>query len=102
MYTAKWTASSTLSLVLIALTAIALLSRSLDIPGSLKFSNRYVRMLPRVLVVIVALCLPIDRRMNAVVYLGILVSLVIPCLMWEWAASLEHDGGFIEPGIAMK
>ncbi len=102
MYSAKWVASSTLSVILFNQTKIALLNRSLDGPRTLKVNNRYVRLVPRILVAIVVLCLPIDRRMNAVTYMGIVVGVLIPCLTWEWIASLEAGGGLVEPKYLSK
>ena len=83
MNPAKWTASATLSAVLIAQTIIALLNASLDIPRSLKVSNRYLRMFPRAIVVVVVCCPLIDKAMDAITYLAILKALLIPCLIWN-------------------
>lgn len=99
MHSAKWTASTTLSLVLFNQAYIALLNRSLDRPRTLMVSNRYLRMFPRLLVVVIALCLPIDEAMSGVIYLGILSAILTPCLLWEWVVSLEYGGGLVEPNI---
>lgn len=82
---------------MICQTGIALLSRSLDRKKSLKISNRYVRLLPRMLLVAIVICLPIERSMAASTFLAIVVSLLLVCLIWEWIVSLEHDGGVFEP-----
>ena len=63
----------------------------------MKVSNRYVRLMPRAIVVIVAMCLPLVRGMTAIAYLGVLVCLMVATLLWEWCASLERGGGLIEP-----
>ena len=97
IYSAKWAVSISLSIAIICQTGIALLNRSLDRKGSLKISNRYVRMLPRMLIVAVVICLPIDRSMSGNIFLGIIVTLLFGCLFWEWIVSLERDGGFFEP-----
>ena len=102
MYSAKWVASTTLSVVLFNQTKIALLNRSLDGPRTLKVNNRYLRLLPRILVAVVILCLPIDRRMSAATYLGIVVAVLIPCLLWEWTANLDAGGGLVEPKYMSK
>ena len=94
---AKWVVSVSLSITVTCQTGIALLSRSLDRKGSLKISNRYVRLLPRLLVVAIVLCLPIDRKMPANAFMSIVVSLLFLCLFWEWVVSLERDGGVFEP-----
>ena len=95
--TAKWAVSISLSITVACQTGIALLSRSLDRKGSLKISNRYVRLLPRLILVAIVMCLPIDRRMVASSFMGIVVSLLLICMFWEWIVSLESDGGFFEP-----
>lgn len=97
IYSAKWSVSISLSIAIICQTGIALLSRSLDRKGSLKISNRYVRMLPRMLVVAIVICLPIDRSMSGNIFMSIIVTLLFGCLFWEWVVSLERDGGLFEP-----
>ena len=94
---AKWSTSISLSLVLICLSAIATLSRSLDKPGDLKVTNRWLRLLPRLGVVIVAMCLLIKPSMMGVTHLAVCVALLSMTLNWEWYASLEKDGGVFEP-----
>ena len=95
--TAKWAVSISLSITVACQTGIALLSRSLDRKGSLKISNRYVRLLPRLVLVVIVMCLPIDRHMVASSFMGIVVSLLLVCMFWEWIVSLESDGGLFEP-----
>ena len=97
IFNAKWSTSVSLSVTMICLSVIATLSRSLDKPGSLKVTSRYVRLLPRLGLIIVAICLPIDQSMRGVNFLGILVLMLSGCLFWEWYASLESDGGIFEP-----
>lgn len=97
IYAAKWAVSISLAITMTCQTGIALLSRSLDRKGSLKISNRYLRLFPRELVIGIVLCLPIERRMSALPFLSIVTSLLMICLIWEWIASLESDGAFLEP-----
>lgn len=97
IYAAKWVVSISLAITMTCQTGIALLSRSLDRKGSLKIGNRYMRLLPREMVIIIVLCLPIERSMAASTFLGIVASLLMGCLFWEWIASLESDGAFLEP-----
>ena len=97
IYSAKWITATTLSMILFQLTKIAILNRSLDPPHTLKVNNRYLRLLPRFIVIAVTICLPIDRGMNGITMMSIIISVMIPCLLWEWAASLDSGGGFVEP-----
>lgn len=97
IYATKWVVSGSLAITMTCQTGIALLSRSLDRKGSLKVSNRYIRLLPRGLVMVIVLCLPIERSMSAGTFLGIVASLLFGCLFWEWFASLEADGAVFEP-----
>lgn len=100
IYNAKWVVSISLSIAVTCQTGIALLNRSLDRKGSLKISNRYVRLLPRVLVIAVVLCIPIDRGMTGRTFMAIIVCVLLFCLHWEWVVSLERDGGLFEPSCA--
>ena len=97
MLNAKWSTSVALSIVIICLSSIATLSRSLDRPGTLKVTNRYLRLLPRLNIVIVAMCLPIGKSIKGVTHLAVLVAMLSGTLTWEWYASLESDGGLFEP-----
>ena len=97
VYSAKWAVSASLCITVICQTCIALVSRSLDRKRSLKISNRYVRLLPRILLVAIVIYLPIDRGMAASTFLAIVVSLLLVCLIWERIVSLERDGGIFEP-----
>ena len=97
MYSAKWTASVTLSIVLFNQTRIALMNRSLDGPKTLIVNNRHLRLLPRLLIIPIILCLPIVDGMSGGLYLGIVSTILVPCLLWEWIASLEYGGGLVEP-----
>ena len=97
MSSAKWVFSVCVAMILAEQTAIALLNRSLDAPKSLKVSNRYLRLLPRLVVIIVALCLPLDKKMVGILLLGTVSWVLIPCLIWEWYASVEYGGGVFEP-----
>ncbi len=97
MSKAEWCVSVSFSVTTLCLSIIALLSRSLDKPGTLKMTNRYIRLLPRLILIIVALCLPINGYLYGVTFLGILMGLLALCLLWEWFASLEREGGIFEP-----
>lgn len=77
--------------------SFALLSRPLDGPRSMKIDNRYLRLLLRGFVIAVAACLPLARHFTAIPFLGILVVMLVPCILWEWYASLERGGGILEP-----
>ncbi|KAL8950369.1 MAG: hypothetical protein Q9222_003586 [Ikaeria aurantiellina] len=92
MYTAKWTVSTALATTLAAQTLITLLSKSVDRKRTLKVDSRYLRLLPRMAIMVVVLCLPIRERMVASIYLTILVLMLVAVLIWEMVASLDSDG----------
>ena len=96
IYAAKWTISVSLSLALMNQTLIALLNRSLDPPGTLKIDNRHLRLLPRILLIPILLCLPISKDISILSFLGSVSGLLLVCLQWEWWSSLERGGGIIE------
>ena len=79
MYEAKWTVSVGLSTTIFCLSNIAILSRSLDKPGSLKVTSRYLRLAPRLALVVIAMCLPINRSLISIVFLGVLVACMGAC-----------------------
>ena len=97
LYSARWTVSIALSITIACQTAIALLSRSLDRKGCLKVSSRCLRLLPRMLVIVIVMCLPIDQFLSPNLFLGIILALLLLCLNWEWFASLDRGGGWFEP-----
>ena len=97
IYTAKWSVATSLTFTMLCLTTIALSNRSLDRPGSLMITNRYLRLAPRVALIVIALCLPIQRAMESLTFLGILAAVLLFVRLWEVIASLEHAGGIIEP-----
>lgn len=96
IYSAKWTVSIALSYALFSQTLIALSNRPMDAPGSLKINSRDVRLLPRVLLLRIFLCLPLVYKMWALTFLGSISGLLRACLPWEWWSSLERHGGLME------
>jgi hypothetical protein len=79
------------------MTGKALLNKSLDPPRTLVINNRYLRMVPRVMVCIVVMCLPIINDINATAFLGILVALLQSLTLWEYVAAMEKGFQFFEP-----
>ena len=96
MLRAKWTASTAFSVIIFCMTVQALLSRSLDKPGTAKIDNRYVRLAPRVLMIVVSVLLPLRKEMNGSSMLGILLTLIYICFMWEFIGSLAKGSEFVE------
>ena len=96
MWRAKWTTCITLSLVITCMTVGALLHSSQDRPGTLKINNRYIRLAPRIIVVVVSLLLPLSKEMQGSTLLGTTLIATYSCFMWEYTASLDKHGGFIE------
>lgn len=97
MYTAKWVVAVSFATTVLSLTIIALLSKSLDEPGTCKVQNRYVRLGPRLGLVVVALLLPLHLEMAGSLYLTTVAMLMWAVLIWEWVATLEKGGGLLEP-----
>jgi len=94
---AVWSLAISISIAMATLCGIALLNRPLDEPDTLKVNNRYVRLAPRVIYIIVAICVLIKKDINPQIYIG-LVSLMLILLMWiEWIFGLEKTGGIFEP-----
>lgn len=96
MYTAKWVVSTALATTLAMQTLIAILSKSLDGQQVMKVNNRYLRLLPRGLAIVVIVCLPIEKKMEASLYILIVMLVTLVVLVWEFTAGLDYGGGFLE------
>lgn len=96
MYSAKWTVAVTLAGTVSCMTLLTVLSHSLDRPGTKKIDNRFMRMAGRLGVVVLALCLPVKESMSGSTMIGIDLAALGTCSIWEWAAAVDKDGGFIE------
>ena len=96
MNSAKWSVAVSLSTVVTCQTLLALLSRSLDRPGTMKIDNRYIRLSARLIVVAVTMFLPLVRHMVGSVMLAILLALLTGCVLWEGIVCLDKNGTIIE------
>ena len=96
MFSAKWSVGTSLALVVFCQLILALLSRNLDKPGTMKVDNRYIRLLPRFLLCIVAVVLPIARKMAGSYMLAILLGCLVATLWWEWICSMDKGGRIFE------
>jgi hypothetical protein len=94
---AKWTAQVVLGAKFIIMTLLPLLNRSLDRPGPLFVSNRHIRLLPRIIVAIVALCLPAESSMLPRRLVVIDVILLFAIVGWERETALEKGAKILEP-----
>jgi len=96
---ARWIASSSLSIVLFCTIVIALLHKPVKEAGDkpLFVNNRYGRLAGR-LVVIVILCLfQLKAHMNSDIYMAVLTILMSILTLYEYIAGWEKDGKVIEP-----
>ena len=96
MYSAKWTVGVSFAVLVGCQIILALLSRNLDKPGTMKIDNRYIRLLPRLLICIIAVLLPLARKMVGSVMLAILLGCTTATLWWEWITSLDKTGMVFE------
>lgn len=94
---AHWTVSAALSAALVCMTAVTLLNRCLDGPGTLLISNRYIRLAPRLMLVVVLMCLPIKTDITSKVFLLIILVMMLVVNFWEHVVALENGGGLFEP-----
>lgn len=94
---AKWSAALSVTVTVASLALIALLNRSLDSPKSLKVTNRYIRLAPRLAFIAIVICLPLAHDMIALSFLGIVVGLLTLLMVWELISSLEQEGAVLEP-----
>jgi len=94
---AIWSASVNLSCVILFMTCIALLNRSLDKPKTLVVNSRWIRMAPRIPIIAIICCLPLIKTITVSRWFGIVVCLLYVVFWWEWIAGLERNWQMLEP-----
>jgi len=94
---ALWSASLSLTVTLICMTGIALLNRPLDPPKTLLVNNRYIRLAPRLPVIVFIALLPLIKDMTGTWWCGMVVWALYALFFWELVAGLEKDWKFVEP-----
>lgn len=95
---AVWCIAGSLSIILFAMTIMALLDKPLDGPGTLRINNRYGRLASRFVFIIVVCTVPIKEHIDPILFLGIASVGLQMVATYEWYASLETGGtGLIEP-----
>jgi hypothetical protein len=92
---AQWISSAYLATIILLMTAAALLNKPISAPTKVLVNNRYLRMLPRLLLVIIIPCLPL--ALEAEDHNGTLAGLVSAVSMFEYLASWRRDGKVFEP-----
>jgi low temperature requirement protein LtrA len=101
IHRAIWTCAISLGTAMLSITAISLCDQSLDEPGTLKITNRYVRLSMRGVFIALVVLLPL-AHIAAQLYLGIVAMMLLVVGIWEWNSSLERGGSLVEPkGISM-
>jgi hypothetical protein len=93
---ALWAASASLALTLLTMTCVALLNRSLDKPGTLVISSRWVRLAPRGPAIVLIMCLPLFH-ISGSTWCGTACLIVYAEFLWEWFGGLEKDWKWLEP-----
>jgi hypothetical protein len=93
---AIWSASISLGSVLICMTCITLLNRSLDKPRTLIINSRWIRLGLRIPITAVIVCLPLISNLTASRWCGAAVCLLYGMFLFEWVAGLERDWQFLE------
>jgi hypothetical protein len=92
-----WLVAVSLTVIIVSMTAQALLCISRDPPGTLLINNRYIRLSGRLVYIIIILCVPLDPDLDKVLFLGIAGVLLSFLAYWEWVVCLERKGGLVEP-----
>lgn len=96
-YDAVWTCATSLAIIMLSMIILALLDQPLDKPGTLRVDNRWIRLSGRMIYIIIIMMLPLYHDLDSELFLGVASGLFVALTMWEWNASLEKGGGFIEP-----
>ncbi|OAP61237.1 hypothetical protein AYL99_03438 [Fonsecaea erecta] len=97
MYRAVWTCATSLGIIMLSMTALALLDKSLDEPATLKINNRYIRLSGRAVFIVVIVCVPATPNIGAGLFLGIAACMLLGVTVWEWNVGLDRGGALIEP-----
>ena len=93
----RWTVSSSIVMVMICLTIRSLLHKSLDPPGSLLVTNRYLRLLQLFVAIAFLQFLPFIPGVTPITTI-LIITWIITFLNWlEYMLGLERPAGFIEP-----
>jgi hypothetical protein len=93
---AHWTVSAALSTALVSMTIAVLLNQSLDGPGTLLINNRYIRLVPRILLIVMVMCLPITG-IKTPWFFFFIMGLMVLVGLWEHVASLDKGCRLFEP-----
>lgn len=97
MYASMWSMSTSLTVILLSNTILALLDKPLDPPKTLLVNNRYARLSGRLIYSMVILTVPATKHLSVDLYLGIASIMMSFLIAAEWIMSLERGGGLLEP-----
>jgi hypothetical protein len=92
-----WDIATSLSIIMLSCTMIALLDKSHDPPKTHLVDNRLIRLSGRFVYIIIICLVLIDTEMNEYLYLGICSIGMSMLLLFETVASLERPARFFEP-----
>jgi hypothetical protein len=94
---AVWSASTSLAIVVLSMTFIALLNRPLDKPNTLVINSRWIRLAPRFPAVVLIMCLPLIKNLTGSAWCGGACVVLWLVYLWETFAGLEKDWKFFQP-----
>lgn len=94
---ALWSGSISVAVVILEMTLIAILNRSLDKPKTLLVNSRWVRLAPRIPAIIIIVCLPLLDGLTGSSWCGSVIVILCHVFFWEWIAGLEKYWKFLEP-----
>lgn len=94
---AVWSASTSLAIVVLSMTHIALLNRPLDRRNTLVINSRYIRLAPRIPAIVLIMCLPLIHNLTGSLWCGGASIILAIVYIWESFAGLEKDWKFFEP-----
>lgn len=93
---AFWTSSICLAVTLASMTCITLLNKPLDKPKTLVINSRYIRLAPRLLGIVVIVCLPLFSTIDGAKYFGAQLVVMFMLFLWEWFTGLEREWKWFE------
>jgi len=98
--TAQWITSICLAEIILIMTVLSLLNKPIRAPYKVWVDNRYLRALPRLMIIIILPCLPLG--VDPSYHIGTMAGLISAVSVFEFGASWRRDGKLFEPKEVAK
>ena len=96
LHRAIWYVSGSLAIIMLSTISLALLDRPLDKPGTLRLSNRYVRLSGRAVYSLIVVLIPLQNNLKPGLFLGTCSLLLMALSVFEFVVSAQKGGAIFE------